>query len=202
MFTNREEAARKLSSKLTHLRKEHPVVLGIPRGGVVLGKYIADQLEAPLDVAMTKKIGHPENPELAVGAVSLETEVAVSKLNIPEKYFNEKVREVRQLLRERYEKYTGKRENIPLYGATAILVDDGIATGNTMLATIQLVREQKPDRIVVAVPVAPPSTMKHMQQEADEFVVLETPEHFSAIGQFYKEFHQLSDEEVIALLND
>jgi putative phosphoribosyl transferase len=202
MFTNREEAALKLSEKLMHLRKYHPVVLGIPRGGVVLGKIIADQLNAPLDVAMTKKIGHPENSELAVGAVSLETEVAVSNLSVPEKYFNEKVREVRQLLRERYEKYTGKRESVPLYGATAILVDDGIATGNTMLATIRLLREQHVDKVVVAVPLAPPSAARKMEQEADEFIVLETPEHFSALGQFYEEFHQLSDEEVIALLND
>lgn len=202
MFTNREEAARLLSQKLIHLKNQHPVVLAIPRGGVVLGKIIADQLEAPMDVAMTKKIGHPENAELAIGAVSMESEVAICNLNIPEKYFNEKVREVRQLLRERYEKYSGKRKSISLSGATAILVDDGIATGSTMLATIRLIKEQHPDKIVVAVPLAPPSVAKKIAQEADELIVLETPENFSAIGQFYDEFHQLNDDEVFVLLND
>lgn len=201
MFTNREEAARLLSQQLIHLKNQHPVVLAIPRGGVVLGKIIADQLEAPMDVAMAKKIGHPENAELAVGAVSMESEVATKHLYIPEKYFNEKVREVRQFLRERYEKYTRKRQKVTLRGTTAILVDDGIATGSTMLATIKLIREQHPEKIVVAVPVAPPKAVQILEEEADEIIVLETPENFSAIGQFYEEFHQLNDDEVIALLN-
>lgn len=202
MFKNREDAARQLSAKLLHFKEQHPVILAIPRGGVAIGKYIASALDAPLDVVMTKKIGHPENPELAVGAVSMGTEIAIKRLHIPEKYFNEKAREVRQILRERYEKYTGKKEHVSLAGATAILVDDGIATGSTMLATICLLREQKPDRIIVAVPLAPSSIVKKIAREADELIVLETPEDFSAVGQFYETFHQLSDDEVIRLLHN
>ncbi|MEK6480256.1 phosphoribosyltransferase family protein [Catalinimonas sp. 4WD22] len=201
MIKNREEAAIALSHKLSHLPAEKLVILGIPRGGVVMAKIIAEQLSVPFDVVMTKKIGHPRNPELAVGAVSLDSEVAMSKLAIPEKYFNEKAEEIRKLLRERYEKYTGKRDCTSWGGHTVVLVDDGIATGNTMMATIKLIKKQKPDKIVVAVPLAPPNIVKKIGEAVDEFIVLACPENFSAIGQFYEEFHQVDDEEVISLLN-
>lgn len=201
MFKNREEAAIALSQKLRHLPREKLIILGIPRGGVVMAKLIAEQLSVPFDVVMTKKIGHPRNPELAVGAVSLDSEVSISKLTIPEKYFIEKAEETRKLLRERYEKYTGKKECITWGGYTVVLVDDGIATGNTMMATIKLLKKQKPERIVVAVPLAPPNIVKKISDAADEFVVLASPEKFSAIGQFYEEFRQVNDDEVISLLN-
>ncbi|MDF9796585.1 putative phosphoribosyl transferase [Catalinimonas alkaloidigena] len=201
MINNREEAAIDLGQKLKHLPKDKLIVLGIPRGGVLMAKIIADQLSVPFDVVMTKKIGHPRNPELAVGAVSMDSEVAISKLSIPEKYFNEKAEETRRLLRERYEKYTGKKDCLAWGGYTVILVDDGIATGNTMMATIKLLRKQKPDKIVVAVPVAPPESVKKISEAVDECVVLECPENFSAISQFYEEFHQVNDEEVISILN-
>ncbi|WKN31490.1 phosphoribosyltransferase family protein [Porifericola rhodea] len=201
MFINRKEAALALGRELMHLHDEKPVVLGIPRGGVVMGKYIHEMLSAPLDVVMTKKISHPENPELAVGAVSMDNEVAVSQVQIPEKYFNDMAGEIRKLLCERYHKYMGGKDRLPICGTTVILVDDGIATGNTMLATIRLVRKQNPRKIVVATPVAPPDVVRIFEEEADEFVVLQTPPEFSAVGQFYEDFHQVSDEQVIDMLN-
>lgn len=201
MFKNREEAANALSHKLRYLPREKLIILGIPRGGVVMAQIIAGQLSVPFDVVMTKKIGHPRNPELAVGAVSLDSEVAISKLAIPEKYFNEKAEEIRKLLRERYEKYTGRKDCNTWGGYTVVLVDDGIATGNTMMATIKLLKKQKPGKIIVAVPLAPPNIVKKISDAADEFIVLASPENFSAIGQFYEEFHQVNDDEVISLLN-
>ena len=200
-FRNRGEAARELAERLQHYKGTNSVVLAIPRGGVAIGCVVARELGLPLDIVLSKKIGHPDNPEYAIGSVTLQG-MLLGTANVPTEYIIEETKRIRELLHKRYSMYMGNKQPISLAGKNVILVDDGIATGNTLLSTIDAIREQGPAGIVVGVPVASPDALESVEEKADETVCLLAPGYFFAVGQFYEEFHQLTDTEVIRLLDD
>lgn len=207
MFQDREDAARRLAGRLKgYAGRKDAVVAAIPRGGVVVGAVLAKALRLPLEVILTKKIGHPSQPEFAIGVVNLAHEVidedVVARERIPREYIRGEIARLRELLRRRYEEYRGGREPLTLKGRTVILVDDGVATGNTMAAAVRLARDEGAARVVVAVPVAPPDTLERLRALADEAVCLLAPESFMAIGQFYGDFEQVDDEEAMRLLRE
>jgi len=207
-FVDRADAGRRLAAKLAPLGGHHVVVLALPRGGVAVGFEIAQALSAPLDLVLVRKIGAPGMPELAMAAlVDAGGEVArvvdervAGDAGLLLAYLDrEAAREERELARRR-EVYGGARAAVPLLGRAAIVVDDGIATGTTMRAALLAIRRRHPARLILAVPVAPAEVIDALRSDVDEIVALETPADFLAIGQFYADFHQMRDDEVIKLL--
>jgi predicted phosphoribosyltransferase len=202
MFKDRIDAGTRLAEKLLEFKSQNVVVLAIPRGGLPLGAIIAKVLNAPLDVALTKKIGHPYNKEYAIGAVSLKNRVLSDAVGVTKGYIEEETIRLRKRLKERHNQYY--KNNVPqnIEDKIVIIVDDGIATGNTILVTIELVKMQNPNKIIVAIPVAPPLAIGKLENSEDvnKVVCLETPYNFHAVGQFYREFHEVSDLEAIGLL--
>lgn len=201
MFKNRIDAAEQLLSYLQNYQKKDALVLAIPRGGVPMGHHIAKALDLPLDIVLTKKIGHPLHKELAIGAVSLNSSIIDHQYDVPDSYIEEEIHSIRKDLQRKYELYKGKGEGVDFEHKHLILIDDGIATGITMLATIQLVRKQKPASVTVVVPVSSVSARNLLQPEVDEYISLLMPANFRAVSQFYEEYEQVSDEEVVALLH-
>jgi putative phosphoribosyl transferase len=207
MFADRTDAGRRLAAALAHLRDQHPVVLALPRGGVPVGFEVAKALGAPLDVLLVRKIGAPLQPELAAGAVVdgaepvlVRNEEVVRAYGIEEDWIEaEAARQLAEIERRR-RLYCGDRPPVVVRGRTAILVDDGIATGTTVRAALRALARLGPRRRVLAVPVAPPETVARLAREADELVVLEQPEWMAAVGQFYRDFRQTEDAEVVRLL--
>ena len=206
IFRSRTEAGRKLAKKLAaHADRKDVIVLGIPRGGVPVAFEIAGALGAPLDVFIARKLGVPGHEELAFGAVAsggvrfLDQET-VEELRISASEIARVTEEERKELERREKVYRGGRAALNVEGLTAILVDDGIATGASMEAAIGALRQLKPARVVVAVPVAPPSTCERLRSKLDDLVCLYAPELFHAIGQFYDDFSQVTDAEVMDLL--
>ena len=204
MFKDRIDAGTQLAEKLLEFKKENVVVLAIPRGGLPLGAIVAKALNAPLDVVLTKKIGHPYNKEYAIGAVSLKNIILSDAIGVTKGYIEEETARLRKKLKERHNQYYKNNEPQNVKDKTVIIIDDGIATGNTIMVTIELVKMQNPNKIVVAIPVAPPSTVRKFEAslEVDEVICLETPYNFHAVGQFYQEFFQVSDQEAIRLLEE
>jgi predicted phosphoribosyltransferase len=207
IFPNRETAGAALAAALAGYRgRADVVVLALPRGGVPVARVVADALGAPLDVALVRKLGVPWQPELAFGAIGeggarvLDTELIRACALTADQIARISEREQAELER-RAHVFRAGREPVDVRQATVILVDDGLATGSTMLAAIRALRQRGAGEIVVAVPVGPKSTCQALRGEADEVVCLETPEPFEAVGQWYEDFHQLSDEEVIRLLS-
>jgi len=193
-----------LAEKLEKYRGSDAVVLALPRGGVVVGREIADALRLPLDIVVTRKIGHLDNPEYAICAVdqmgTLLCNEAERKL-VGEKWFQEEVEKEKEEAARRTELYRGGRTPLTLGGKAAIITDDGIATGLTIRLAVQAIKKQKPERIVVAVPVAPGEVVRELKKEADELIVLLPPSEFmGAVGAHYQEFEQVDDETVIQLL--
>jgi putative phosphoribosyl transferase len=206
IFLDRADAGRKLATELSaYANRSDVLVLGIPRGGVVVACEIAKALHVPLDVFVSRKLGVPGQEELAFGAVSsggvriLDQEI-VGALAISEKQIEACSQEAREELERRERLYRGGRPPLAVEGCTIILADDGIATGSSMRAAIQALRQLKPARLVVAVPVAPQATCSRLKRDVDELVCVQTPKYFYAIGQFYEDFSQVDDEEVSALL--
>ncbi len=204
MFKDRNDAGIQLAKNLLKYENQNVVVLAIPRGGLPIGSIVAKELNAPLDVALTKKIGHPYQKEYAIGAVSLENIILTDAVGVTKSYIEEETIRIRKKLKERHDQYYKNRLPQNLKDKTVIIVDDGIATGNTILVTTELVKTQNPTRIIVAIPVAPPSSVRKIEESAvvDEVVCLETPYNFHAVGQFYEEFQQVSDQEAIELLEE
>jgi putative phosphoribosyl transferase len=204
-FVDRADAGRRLADRLQHLRGEGVVVLGLPRGGVPVALEVARALDAPLDVIVVRKLGVPFRPELGMGAVGeggvriIDQEV-VRLAQVPDAELAAVEHHERAELQRRVRRFHGDRARIPLAGKTAVVVDDGIATGSTARAACQVARAQGASRVVLAVPVAPPGWNERLDDIADELVCLETPEPFLAIGQWYADFTQTTDEEVIACL--
>lgn len=205
-FTNRTQAAEDLVKQLEQYRGKNPLVLGIPRGAVLMAKIIADELKGDLDVALVHKIGAPENPEFAIGSVSefgtIYCSQAVERYGIPSKYVDSAAEIEIAKLRERRKDYSPIHQPIDPKNRIVIIVDDGIATGSTMLAAVRAVRKQGAKRVVVATPVASLSAINSLESEVDELAILEAPENFYSISQFYDEFPQVSDEEVLSALSD
>jgi putative phosphoribosyl transferase len=204
-FVDRADAGRRLAWRLQHLRAERIVVLGLVRGGVPVAFEVAKELEAPLDVIVVRKLGVPFQPELAMGAIGengvriIDDEVVRVAGVSPSELATVEARE-RVELERRTRHFRGGRPPITLAGRTAVIVDDGIATGSTARAACQVARAQGAARLVIAVPVAPPGWQTRMGSDADEYVCLDTPSAFFAIGQFYADFSQTSDNEVLTCL--
>jgi putative phosphoribosyl transferase len=207
IFANRKEAGQKLALRLRkYANRGDVIVLGAPRGGVPVAFEIAADLTAPLDVFVLRKLGVPGREELAFGAIAsggvrILNRNIVEGLGITGLDIERVTRAERQELERRERSYRGGKAPLDVSGLTVILVDDGIATGSTVKAAIRALRQMKPARIVIAVPVAPLSTCNQLQFEADELVCLEMPEPFYGVGQFYSDFSQVSDEEVKELLD-
>lgn len=206
-FADRAEAGRRLAALLLSYKEQRPTILALPRGGVPVAAEIAAALAAPLDLILVRKIGVPFQPELAMGAVVdgeapmvVRNEDVIAMAGIDERGFQAiRDRELVEIGRRRA-KYLGDRVRAEIAGRTAIVVDDGIATGATTRAALRATRMRGPARLVLAVPVAPAESLQELRDEADQIHCLETPEFFGAIGSYYEDFRQVSDEEVIALL--
>jgi putative phosphoribosyl transferase len=201
-YTNRYDAALKLIPLLEKYHDDDAVILAVPRGGVPIGYAIAKKFDIPLDLLLTKKIGHPMNSEVAIGAVSLEDEILDDYPYISEEYINTEIKEIRAKLKQRFKKFMGNRKPIDLKNKTVIIVDDGIATGNTLLAAIQMVRNKSPKKIVVAVPVAPDDAAERIKSKVDEFICPFITDAFIGVGGYYFDFSQVSDEDVIKIMTD
>jgi putative phosphoribosyl transferase len=202
-FTDRYDAAMQLVTKLEKYKGQDGVILAVPRGGVPLGYYLAKYLDFTLELLMTKKIGHPLNPEYAIGAVGLEGSIIeVTGDDIPEEYIEYETARIRRLLAKRYKDFMGEKKPASIRGKTVIIVDDGIATGRTILATLQMLRSEQPRTLVVAVPVASREAAERIRKEVDDFICLYTPSPFYGVGRFYRDFSQVDDNEVMMLLKE
>ncbi len=206
-FKNRAEAGKQLAAALAHYRDQNPVVLALPRGGVPVAAEIAAALEAPLDLILVRKIGVPFQPELAMGAVVdggasliVRNEDVIRQCGIAEADFETVCDAELAEIERRRQRYLGQRERAEIAGRTAIVVDDGIATGATTTAALRATRMHNPKHLVLAVPVAPADSLPALQGEADAVVCLESHKFFGAIGYYYADFRQITDEQVIAIL--
>jgi predicted phosphoribosyltransferase len=203
-FRDRADAGNLLAERLEKAGHNRAIVLGIPRGGIILADIVAKKLGADFDIVIPRKLGAPENEELAIGAVmedgtSYINRYIVNALRIPNDYIeNEKAHQAEEI-RRRAAAYR-KPGGYDIAGKNAILVDDGIATGATVIASARWVRKHRPSRLVVAVPVAPPQSVEVLEQEADFVMVLDTPRDFASVGQFYEEFAPISDDQVMQVM--
>lgn len=207
LFRDRRDAGRQLASKLSRYQKRDDViVLGLARGGMVVADEVASSLDVALNVLVVRKIGAPGNEELAVGAIAevgegMFNESVIEMLGVSADYLKLEVQRQRKLLKDRLNLYRGNAPAPDLRGKTVILVDDGIATGASMRVAIKSVREAGAKQIVLAVPVAAPSSLHKMRADVDEMICLHSPPDFEAVGSFYQLFNQTSDEEVIRILS-
>lgn len=206
LFIDRTDAGLQLARRLMHLRDEHPVVIGIPRGGVPVASMVAQALAAPLDVVVVRKLRVPYQPELAMGAVGeggvrVLSEQVIRRAGITRQELARVEDHELAEVAARAKQFRGDRQPVSLSDRTVILVDDGIATGSTMRAACRIVRAGGAKRVIVAVPVAPPDTVDHMRRDADEVVCLHTPDSFFGVGQFYDDFTQISDAQVTGLVD-
>jgi len=205
IFKDRKDAGIRLAEKLKKYQDEETVIFALPRGGVVLGVEIANKLASPLDLIITKKIGHPINPEYAIAAVAEEGEPECNLAEVSHVdpiWFENEVRRVQNEIKRRREMYMGKIKPSPVEGKTAIIVDDGIATGFTMMAAINEIKKRKPQKLVVAIPVIPHDTAQNLRLMADDLVSLDIAYDFlGSVGSYYENFDQIEDSEVILLLD-
>jgi putative phosphoribosyl transferase len=197
---NRKEAGILLSEKLKKYQNTNSIVLAVPRGGVPVAYEIALKLQLPLDVILSKKIGHPMNKEFAIGAMTMDATIINEHPEVPKQYITDEIIRLKELLREKYKLYMGYREPLEVNGKNVIVVDDGIATGNTLLASISMLRKRKPAKLIVAVPVLPLDALDIFKQKTDEFVYLIASSNFRSVGAFYDQFYQVEDDEVIQML--
>ncbi len=206
-FKNRSDAGRKLAKALAGYKDQQPVILALPRGGVPVAAEVAAALNAPLDLILVRKIGVPFQPELAMGAVVdgsapivVRNEDVIRITGIDESEFKAICDSELAEIERRRQRYLGSRERIDVSGRTAIVIDDGVATGATTRAALRATRMRNPKRLVLAVPVAPTDSLAALRSDADDVICLEDHEFFGAIGAYYADFRQVSDEEVIELL--
>ncbi|MGY3617082.1 putative phosphoribosyl transferase [Bradyrhizobium sp. USDA 10063] len=207
LFRDRVDAGQKLAEALHRYKPRHPIILALPRGGVPVAAEVAKSLEAPLDLILVRKIGVPIQPELAMGAVVDGDEPMVVRnmevietTGVNEQTFDAICKRELVEIERRRQRYLGDRPRAAMKGQVIIIVDDGIATGATTLAAIRALRKREPQELVLAVPVAPLGTLEKLQAEVDAVVCLDTPTDFDAIGFYYRDFQQVSDDEVIATL--
>ncbi len=201
MLKDRIEAGLLLSEKLKKYQNSNSVVLAVPRGGVPVASIIAKSLHLPLDIVLSKKIGHPYNKEFAIGAVSMDSMIIDEHPDVPKEYIEKEIVRLRKLMQEKYGIYMGNRTPLDIKDKNIIVVDDGIATGNTLLVSINMLRKRNPAKIIVAVPVIPYDTVSVFEKNTDEFVYLIASKYFRGVGGFYEDFNQVEDDEVIKLLS-
>lgn len=202
MFQDRIDAGLALSKHLQHYKNTDGVTLAIPRGGVPVAFPVAKLLHLPLQVILSKKIGHPLHKEFAIGAVSLTGRVMSPNAFATEEYIQQETLNIREQLKASYAQYMGDKKPVPLKDKIVIIIDDGVATGYTLLSTIEMIREEMPKKIVVAVPVASQQAAQILSEAADEFVCVWVPTHFHSVGEFYEDFKQVTDEEVMQILGN
>jgi putative phosphoribosyl transferase len=207
VFRNRMEAGRLMAERLGEMVGANALVLAIPRGGVVVGGSIADELNCDLDVVVVRKLGAPSNPELAIGALMegaeepYLNESIIRDLGVGAKYIEEETERQRREAERQAKMYRKGRPKIPVEGRTVILTDDGIATGATMVSSIRGVKARKAGRIIVALPVGPRENVDQIAMMTDDLICFSTPPFFAAVGQFYEDFSQTTDEEVVQILS-
>lgn len=202
-FKNRDEAATLLAEKLSHYKGKNPLVLAIPRGAVPMAKIIADALGGEVDVVLVRKLGAPGNPEYAIGAVDESGHVQMNEdagYVREDPYVQEEVQHQMKTMQERRKRYTPVRQPISPKDRIVVVVDDGVATGSTMIAALSALRAKQPKKLIIAIGVAPPDSLERLKGEADEVVCLEVHSLFFAVGQFFEDFRQVSDEEVVKIL--
>jgi len=204
IFEDRDDAARKLAARLQQYKGQNPLILAIPRGAVPMAKLIAEELEGSFDVVLVRKLRAPYQPELAIGSID-ESGWAYIASHAPstgasKEYIESEKYTQMETIRKRRMQYTPIRPPIDPAGRIVIVIDDGLATGATMISALHGLRARNPSKLICAVPVAPPETLKQVEAMADEVICLQAPEYFQAVGQFYRNFSQVEDDEVIAIL--
>ncbi|MDO8885788.1 phosphoribosyltransferase [Candidatus Oleimmundimicrobium sp.] len=207
MFIDRVDAGKQLAKSLVDYKGKNVVVLGIPRGGVVIAKEVAKALNAPMGLVLPRKIGAPGNPELAIGALASKDTVMINEqlknsLRVSDNYIKEEIEKQVLEIKRRRDKYLSNRPSLDLKDKVVILVDDGLATGYTASVAIKEVQSKRPKKLILAVPVSSKDTYERLKKEVDELICLHTPEFFYAVGQFYLNFSQVSDNEVIEILKN
>ena len=207
MFTDRTDAGHHLAAVLDDHDIEADIVVAVPRGGLPVGRVVADTLGVSLDIVSARKLGAPQNSELAVGAVAADgtvwlNESLVAELGVEDDYLEQEIETQRQVAQDKIERYRGDQPPPNYEGKTVLLVDDGVATGATTIACVRQLRNAGAERVILAVPVAPPDTVEQLLTEADEVICVETSPHFQAVGQFYDNFGQVSDEQAKQYLHD
>ena len=207
LFENRKEAGKQLALELAPYKKgENVVSVGLVRGGVVVAASVSEALEIPLDVVIVRKVGAPDNPELALGAISDEGEGVlndelIAMLGVSKDYLRKELERQREIVHQRKTLYLGDKQSPGFEGKVVLLIDDGIATGASVKVAIEAIRVKLPEKIVLAVPVAPPDALRDISLLVDEVVCLHAPRSFGAVGAFYRDFSQVTDEEVVNLIH-
>lgn len=207
MFKNRLEAGYQLANKLYHYKnKKNTIILAIPRGGIEVAYPISKSLNLPLKAIIAKKIGHPENEEYAIGAVAgkndyILNQKAINKYGIAKEYIKKEIARIGNLIAKRYKKYNSLDVFSKIKNKNIIIVDDGIATGSTIIISLRLIKKYKPRKIILAIPIATLDTINSLKKDFNDLICLLKPKNFSAIGQFYDDFIQVTDKKVISYLN-
>ncbi|WP_435073023.1 phosphoribosyltransferase [Halorubrum sp. HHNYT27] len=206
MFKTRTDAGRRLADLIDDHDLRADVVVAVPRGGLPVGRVVADSLGVPLGIVVARKLGAPRNPELAIGAVASDGTVwlndrLITELAVEDAWLAERIDAERRTAAETVERYLGDRSPTDYEGKTVVVVDDGVATGATTIACLKQVTGAGAERVILAVPVGPPDTIERLRGEADEVICVETPPHFQAVGQFYESFDQVSDEQAKGYLS-
>lgn len=207
MFEDRNDAGEKLAIKLEKFKDDNPIILAIPRGGIVTAYESIKKFGFKWDLIIPRKLGAPHNKEIAIGAISFDgtyllNQEFIDLLHIPNEYIDKAIYEQTEEIKRRLIKYKGNESYPDIKNKTVILIDDGIATGFTIQAAIESIRKHNPKKIVLAVPVAPQDTITHLEKIVDEIICLQIPNKFYAVGLHYRNFEQTSDEEVINLINE
>jgi predicted phosphoribosyltransferase len=200
MFLDRIDAGLQLAKKLRKYKNDPGVVLAVPRGGIPVAYAVAKELGFPMEIILTKKISHPLNKEYAIGAASLTDYFVVPHENVTDEYIDKEVKRIRIKLKEMYAKFMGERVPENLKGKTVVVIDDGIATGNTLLGTVNVLKKSSPAKMIVAAPVASRKAAEKLSKLVDEVVTVFIPEEFYGVGSFYENFTQVSDDEVMEYL--
>lgn len=205
LFKDRRQAGEKLAEKLLPYRGQQPLILAVPRGGLTVAEPVWESIGGELDLIITRKLGAPYQPELAIGAVAgdgfvMLNDKIVSRLNVTDQYIKETANQEQLEIKRRLDLYRDARPLPVVDGRLVILIDDGVATGYTLLAALRSLQEKKPARLLLAVPVGPPDTFAMLQKEVDELIYIKAPANFAAVGQFYRRFEQVSDSEVKSVL--
>lgn len=205
MFNDRKDAGQQLGKALLHYREEDLVILAIPKGGVEIAYYVARSLETDFHIVASRKLRHPSQPELAFGAIAEDKSLYLNpsiRTQLPKQTIESAVEQVEKEIKRQLEKYRKGRPLPSLEGKTVVIVDDGIATGSTLLVTVEMCRKQKVGKLIVAAPVASAHMVQKLQNKADEVVILETPRDFMAVSQAYREFKNLEDRDVLRFLKE
>lgn len=201
LFKDRLAAGTLLAEKLKKYKNDPGIILAVPRGGVPVAYAVARELGFPVEVILTKKIGHPLNKEYAIGAATLTDYFVVPHEKVSEQYIQQQLNEIRSRLKKMYKHYIGDRQPASLQDKTVIVIDDGIATGNTITGVIRMLRKKNPYKIIIGAPVASKNAFQELSRVADDVVVVEMPELFFGVGSFYENFEQVEDDEVMFYLD-